>query len=100
LRVGAVLLAAAALAGCGRLNRTATLNQVHLTSGAATAIVLQQQLAKLGHPSVHVSCAKTMIVEVGTSTSCTVTGVGPKGIVRFTFSKPSGAVDPASVKAS
>ena len=100
LRGGVLLASVLALAACGRLNRTATLNQVHLTSGAATAAALEQQLAKLGHPSVHVSCSKTVIVEAGAATSCTVTGAGPKGIVRFTFRNPSGAIDPASVKAS
>ena len=89
-----------ALAGCGRLNRAATINQVKTTSGAATAVALQQQLAQHGLPGAHVICSKKMIVNVGTRTSCTLAGAGTKDIVRFTFTSSHGAIDPASVSAS
>ena len=88
------------LASCGRLNRTATLNETTQTPGARTASALQQQLAKEGFPNARVSCAKSMIVNVGTRTSCNLAGAGTKGTVRFTFSSSHGAIDPASVRAS
>lgn len=95
-----VMVVLLALAGCGRLNRTATINQTTQTSGAATAAALQQQLAKQGFPAAHVSCTKNMIVNVGTRTGCALTGVSAKGTVRFTFSSSHGDIDPSSVKPS
>lgn len=89
-----------ALAGCGRLNRTATINQVKSTSGAAAATVLQQQLAAHGLPGAHVTCAKKMIVHVGITTSCTLSGAGTKGTVRFKFSSSHGAIESGSVTPS
>jgi hypothetical protein len=97
LIVGVVVIALLALAGCGRLNRTATLNQTAHTSGAAAAVVLHQVLVKQGLPKAQVTCAKTMIVNVGTRTSCLLTGAGGKGAVRFTFSNSHGGIDPVSV---
>jgi hypothetical protein len=99
-RSGVVAILLLVLAGCGRLNRAATINQTTQTSGAATAIALQQQLATQGFPKAQVTCAKTLIVNVGTRTSCNLTGAGAKGTVRFTFSSSHGAIDPASVKVS
>jgi hypothetical protein len=87
------------LAGCGRLNRAATINQTTQTPGAAAATAVQRQLAKQGVPNAQVTCAKTMIVNVGTRTSCNLSGAGTKSTVRFTFSSTDGAIDPASVKA-
>jgi outer membrane murein-binding lipoprotein Lpp len=90
-----------ALAGCGRLNRSATINQVTVTSGARTAAALQQQLAAdHGLPGAHVTCAKRLIVNVGTTTSCELTGAGKYSKVRFTFSSSHGRIDTASVKTS
>jgi hypothetical protein len=100
LRAGAAVVILLALAGCGRLNRTATINQVKQTAGAAVALALQQQLANHGLPNAHVECAKNMILNTGTTTSCALTGAGSKGAVRFTFKDSSGAIDPGSVKAS
>ena len=93
------VLAVIPLAGCGKLNRAATINQATQTSGETTAAALQQQLASQ-FPNAHVSCSKSMIVNVGTRTSCALTGAEGKGTVRFTFRNSSGAIDPASVKAS
>jgi len=95
-----VVVAVLAVAGCGRLNRAATINQTTQTPGATTGSALQQQLAKEGFPNARVSCAKSMIVNVGTRTSCSLAGVGTKDTVRFTFTSSHGAVDPSSVKAS
>ena len=86
-------------AGCGRLNRTATLNQAAHTSGAAAEATLEQQLAKVGVPGAKVNCAKTLIVNVGTTTSCSVTGAHAKA-VRFTFRNSKGEIDLTSVKPS
>jgi hypothetical protein len=89
-----------ALAGCGRLNRAATINQVTTTSGAAAAATIEQQLASHGVPGAHVVCAKTMIVNVGTTTSCNLTGAEKNKTVRFTFSSSHGRINAASVKTS
>jgi hypothetical protein len=87
-----------ALAGCGRLNRTATINQVTRTPGAATAAALEQELASHGMSGAHVTCARTMIVRVGVTNSCTVTGAGKSKTVRFTYSSKHGAIKSASVR--
>jgi hypothetical protein len=100
LLASVLLVAALALAGCGRLNRTATINQVTLVPGPVTAAALQQQLAKQSVPNARVTCAKNMIVNVGTRTACTLAGAGTKDIVTFTFTTKHGAIDPASVSAS
>jgi hypothetical protein len=89
-----------ALAGCGRLNRSATINQVTTTPGAPAAATLERQLASHGMSGAHVTCAKTMIVNIGTTTSCNLTGAGRDSTVRFTFSSSPGRIDTASVKTS
>jgi hypothetical protein len=100
LRAAALVIGLLALAGCGRLNRAATINQVTLTPGAPAATALQQQLAQKGFPNARVSCAKSLIVNVGTRTACSLSGAGTNSTVRFTFSSSDGAIDLASVKAS
>jgi hypothetical protein len=95
-----VALAALTLAACGQSNRTATLNQTTRVSGAEADTLLQQQLARQGFPGATVSCAKSIIVNVGTTTSCNLSGAGAHRKVRFTFTDLSGYIDPASVKAS
>jgi hypothetical protein len=100
-RLGAVAaIGLLALAGCGRLNRAATINQVTTTPGATAAAALQQQLARHGLPGARVTCTKALIVNVGTTNSCSLTGAGKNGTVRFTFSSSHGGIDPASVKTS
>jgi hypothetical protein len=89
-----------ALAGCGRLNRTATINQVTTTPGATAAAALEQQLASHGLSGAHVTCAKKLIVNVGTTASCILTGAGNNRAVRFTFTSSHGAIDSASVTTS
>jgi hypothetical protein len=89
-----------ALAGCGRLNRAATINQVTTTPGAAAAATLQQHLASNGLSGAHVTCAKALVVNIGTTTSCDLTGAGKKTTVRFTFRSSHGTIDTASVKTS
>jgi len=97
LRASLVLVGLLALAGCGRLNRAATINQTTHTSGATTAAALQQQLSKQ-FPNAHVTCATRMIVNVGTRTGCALTGAEGKSTVRFIFRDSNGAIDPSSVQ--
>jgi hypothetical protein len=87
-----------ALAGCGRLNRAATMNQVTTTHGAAVATVLAHQLAHHGLSGVQVSCTKAMIVNVGVNALCQVSGAGHSKLVEFKFNSTSGHVSVTSVK--
>jgi hypothetical protein len=97
----AVLAAAlVALAGCARPNRTATLNQVNQISGPAVATTLEQTLAKQGLQNAKVSCAHTLLINVGMTTSCTFTNAGSNGRVTFTFNDSSGQIVLASVRTS
>ena len=70
--------------------------------GAAVEKSIQEQLAKQGVPNAVVNCPNNIIVKVGTTVTCDLSGAGGKagGKVTFTFSSPEGAVDPASVKTS
>jgi hypothetical protein len=119
-RVCAILvgLLAVALAGCGGSDRTATANNSSQVSGQSVAAALQTQLAKEGVSGAQVSCAKTIIVNVGPKVSCTVSsggagataaaasgtaGASPRGAgktVTFTFKTLDGKIDLSSVKAS
>jgi len=96
---GVVALAALTLAGCGRLTRAATINQVTQTPGAAAAVRVQEQLAQHGYANARVTCAKTLIVNVGTDTTCGVAGAGSNTLVRFTFTHTNGDIDLSSVEA-
>jgi hypothetical protein len=78
----------------------ARFSRVTTTSGAAVATALEQHLAGQGLAGAHVTCSRAMIVNVGTTNSCTLTGAGKYGTVRFTFKTSHGAVDSASVKPS
>jgi hypothetical protein len=91
---------ALAAAGCGQLNHNAELNDGPQTSGTVTGTALEQLLTKQGLSGAHVSCAKTLIVDVGTTSSCTLTNAGPKTAVQFRFKDSSGTIDPSSVRAS
>lgn len=91
-------LAGFTLGGCGRLNRTATINQVTTTSGSVVAAALSHQLADHGHSGAHVTCAKAVIVEVDAHVICTVTGAGTDKIVTFSFSSHHRQVRAASVE--
>ncbi len=91
-------IAGLALAGCGRLNRSATINQVTTTSGAAVATALAHQLAHQGLAGAHVSCTKAVIVNVGVNALCQVSGAGHSKLVEFSFSSAGGRISAASVK--
>jgi hypothetical protein len=88
------------LAACAGPTRIATLNQTTRIPGARAETTLQQELAKRGFPSATVSCAKTIIVNVGPAASCSVTGAGTHNAVKFTFRTLDGKIDLASVKVS
>jgi hypothetical protein len=66
--------------------------------------VVEQQLSKElvaeGAANAAVSCPDTIVVEVGTTATCDLSGAGGKagGSVSFSFSGDEGKVDPASVK--
>jgi hypothetical protein len=87
------------VAGCGRLNRTATLNQTKQVAGVGVVTALKQALANRGFPNADVRCAKTMIVNVGTTNSCKVSGAGTKDLVTFTFRNSAGEINAGSVRA-
>jgi hypothetical protein len=91
-------IATLALAGCGRLNRSATINQVTTTSGAAVATALAHHLAAHGVSAPHVTCTKTVIVNVGVNALCRLNGAGQNKLVEFSFSSTGGSISAASVK--
>jgi hypothetical protein len=93
-----LVVALLSLAGCGRLTRTATLNQTTQIPGPVAESALAQQLARQGLTGARVHCAQSVIVYVGTTTTCTLTGAAPHRIVRFTFKNTSGQIAPASVR--
>jgi hypothetical protein len=93
-------LALLPLAACSEPTRVATLNETTQVSGARVAATIQEQLAKHGFPSATVSCAKTIIVNVGPAASCRLSGAGANGTVRFTFRTLDGKIDLSSVKVS
>jgi len=86
------------LAGCANTNRVGTLNRE--TSGAKVATTLEKQLAVKGFPSATVTCKKTLVVNVGTTETCRVTGAGANSAVQFTFKNYTGTINLASVKTS
>ena len=88
------------LAACGEPTRVATINQTTQIAGTQAAATVQVQLTKHGYPNAHVSCVKTIIVNIGPAVSCRLTGAGAKGTVRFTFRTLGGQIDLASVSAS
>lgn len=96
--VATAAMSVVALAGCGRLNRSATINQVTTTSGAAVATVLAHQLVHHGVAGVHVSCTKAVIVNVGVNALCHVSGAGQSKLVEFSFSSAGGRISAASVR--
>lgn len=70
--------------------------------GTAAASAIQESLAAQGAPNAKVTCPQNIIVKVGTTVTCDVSGAQGKaaGTVTYTFSEANGTVDPASVKTS
>ena len=63
---------------------------------------IEQALAKQGAPNATVNCPSTIVVTVGTTVTCDVTGANgvAGGQVKFTFSNANGTVDSSSVNES
>jgi hypothetical protein len=62
---------------------------------------LEQALAKEGISGATVTCPATIVVKVGTTVTCNVTGKnGVKGQVTFQFTNANGSVDTSSVSES
>ena len=68
--------------------------------GATVEKQLQQDLAKQGAPNTQVNCPDNIIVKVGTTVTCDVSGAGGNagGTVTFSFSSVEGTVDSSSVQ--
>jgi len=98
VRTSLLLAGVMSLVGCANSNHVGTLNLE--TSGAKVATTLQKQLATKGFPNAKVTCAKTLVINVGGTEACRLTGAGTNSTVHFTFKNYSGKIAPASVKAS
>jgi Domain of unknown function (DUF4333) len=70
--------------------------------GEVADAAVEKQLAAQGAPDATVNCPQNIIVKVGTTVTCDVTGAQgvASGSVTFTFSSDEGSVDPSSVEAS
>lgn len=91
-----------AVAGCGPLNRTATLGSytTHATaSGVAVAAALEQHLAAQGLPGAKVACVHRVIIDVGATMRCALHGAGTRSTVVFRFRTASGTIEAGSIKA-
>jgi hypothetical protein len=70
--------------------------------GATADAAIEKSLAAQGAPDAVVNCPETIVVKVGTTVSCAVSGAqgAANGTVTYTFSDASGTIDPESVEAS
>jgi hypothetical protein len=61
---------------------------------------IEQQLAAEGVPNATVTCPANIIVKVGTTVTCNITGASgyAGGTVTFTFSNAEGSIDTSSVQ--
>jgi hypothetical protein len=91
---------AVALAGCAGATRIATDNATTQVSGQSVATALQERLANTGIQGVSVSCAKTIIVNVGPQVSCKLSRGATTKTVTFTFKTLDGKISLPSVKTS
>jgi hypothetical protein len=68
--------------------------------GSSVEKSLAEDLAKQGAPNATVSCPQNIIVKVGTTVTCNVSGAAgaATGTVTFTFSSETGEVDASSVE--
>jgi hypothetical protein len=71
-----------------------------MVPGSTVEKQVQDVLARQGAPNAMVSCPANIIVKVGTTVTCNVSGASGAvtGKVTFTFSDAQGTVDPSSVK--
>ena len=70
--------------------------------GATVDKAIEKSLAAQGIPDATVNCPETIVVKVGTTVTCHVSGAqgAASGTVTFTFSSAEGTVDPSSVETS
>ena len=70
--------------------------------GEVADAAVEKSLAAQGAPGATVNCPANIIVKVGTTVTCDVSGAqgAASGSVTFTFSSAEGSVDPASVETS
>jgi hypothetical protein len=68
--------------------------------GSTADAAIEKSLAAQGAPNTTVKCPQNIIVKVGTTVTCNVSGAKgvANGTVTYTFSEDNGTVDPASVK--
>jgi hypothetical protein len=99
----ALPLATLSVAGCGGLNRSATLGLTTKTirvSGSSAEVILQDQLAREGFATAKVTCARTIVVDVGVSLTCRLNGAGSSRTVRFAFKDTHGLIDRSPLRVS
>ena len=70
--------------------------------GATVDKTIEKSPAAQGIPDATVNCPETIVVKVGTTVTCNVSGAQgvASGTVTFTFSSAEGTVDPSSVQTS
>ena len=70
--------------------------------GEVADAAIEKQLAAEGIPNATVNCPQNIIVKVGTTVTCNITGAqgAATSTVTFTFSSAEGTVDPSSVTTS
>jgi hypothetical protein len=68
--------------------------------GAEVEKQIQKDLAAQGIAGATVNCPDNIVVKVGTTVTCNVSGAKGVGTVTYTFSSQEGTVDSSSVKAS
>jgi hypothetical protein len=70
--------------------------------GAVADAAVEKQLAAQGIPNATVNCPQNIIVKVGTTVTCDISGAqgAASSTVTLTFSNAEGAIDPSSVTTS
>ena len=70
--------------------------------GTIADAAVEKSLAAQGAPNATVTCPETIIVKVGTTVTCNVSGAqgAASGTVTFTFSSAEGDIDSSSVQTS
>jgi hypothetical protein len=70
--------------------------------GEVADAAIEKQLAAEGIPNATVNCPQNIIVKVGTTVTCNISGAqgAATSTVTFTFSSAEGTVDPSSVTTS
>jgi hypothetical protein len=85
--------------GAGRYTYELKPGSVQVPGSTADA-ALEKSLAAQGAPDATVTCPENIIVKVGTTVTCNVSGAQgvASGTVTFTFSDAEGTIDTSSVK--